>query len=163
MPKSLAQKSFFQFVNELNHRSVGVDGSQLFSKAENAAGRQLLPKRKRGEQDVVPSSAQRQSRIDAIRKEFAALYIDLDARIAKLAKKKSAGRNHAPSHDPELSERLQVHAPPEMVNILAEGDQLLSQTKSAVLRIIGSIQTMHREVLGDNNATSSAVSVDTQD
>jgi hypothetical protein len=92
MPKSAAQKSFFQFVTEINQQPVPVEGSQVFSQAETTAGEKLVrqPKTKddtRGDsQHPVLSRGKMQSHIDAIRREFAALYIDLDAQIAALAK-----------------------------------------------------------------------------
>jgi hypothetical protein len=125
--RSQPRKNFATLVRELELDCVPAKATERFSQGEATAGREPL------QEPRTKSKAH-------------------DARIANRGN--SAGPNEGPAADAERVESLSSGALGAASEMMAEGDQVLSQTKSSVLATIGHIQQLHREILGDHIATN---------
>jgi hypothetical protein len=160
MSNLASRKSFATFVNELERKPVLGEGKQRSSHVQKLH-RKLTAQE--GTPDDDPSAERGPNHLSSlahsIRLEFAALYLDLDSKLAEL--ERSPVHNESRRQDGDVAKSIQkdtamnglVKAPIRLP-ALAEGNQVPSQAKSLVLATIGHIQQLHRQMLADHSATT---------
>jgi hypothetical protein len=146
MRAQTSQKTFTKFRAELESEPFSTNERQRPSQAQESH-RQKSAKSNISDDD--DNAERRPGSIRSIRIELAAMYLMLDRKLVAL--EASGDYDDAPAHGSDVHESLQTHAltgAPE--GALVEGDQLLSQTKSNVLRIVQHVQGLNREIFRDS-------------